>query len=884
MAPPSEPTTTSPGRSTTVTVQQVCAALAGRFAVERELGRGGRALVFLARDLEHDRIVALKVIRPELGSAVSAKRFLREISFASKLQHPCIVPVLDSGVADGLLYYVMPCIDGESLRARLRREGQLPLDQAVQITRDVASALGHAHRRGMVHRDIKPENILFSGGRALVADFGIARELVEDSGALSRERPAEAGLAGGTPAYMSPEQVSGSRRVDRRTDIYSLGCVLYEMLGAEPPYTGPTPQAVIAKLLREPVPHVRALREGLPAAVEQAVARALAKAPADRFTTAEEFVAALAAGTVSATTAPDALAPTPPSPTIEWPRRRWALATVGLVTVAAVGAALLLRHSPAAPVAAVARITSPDTRRVVVAVFANQTGDPSLDPLGDIAADYLARGLAETRVVEVLDARAAQPGDSATHAGGLAGARALAHALGAGSVLWGSYARRGDSLEFKAQLTDAATGKPLAAVLPAAGPTRQQTRGVEALRQHVMTALAERFDPRLASFTDVRASHAVSYEAYRAFMAGDYRRAYALDSNFTLPIVAVAAISGMGGECGRTDSIADALRPRHDRLPPFDRARLDWNVAACHGQAAKALETVREAMAVAPRSDWLAIRYAYFARHDGLLREAIAVTEKLDRARNEHDKVYWGNLVIPYHLLGEHQRELEAAQQARRLFPGDLETLTHEAYALVGLGRLAEAKELLDEMMRLPLEVSQVGWLSLHLDWVGRDLRAHGYRQEAQAVFDRGIRWIRAKSAGNEDSQLKVDLAQLLYDAERWDDARQVLKQLSTERSEDIRVKAMVGAVAARQGNQRAVVRIDRWLAEQKGPYLNGAHTYARARIAAILGDRDRAVELYRQALDEGAGLEGGYGVHSDPDFESVRDYPPFQELTRPKD
>jgi len=293
-----------------VTVQQVCATLAGRYAVERELGRGGRALVFLARDLEHDRLVALKVIRPELGSAVSAKRFLREISFASKLQHPCIVPVLDFGVADGLLYYVMPCIDGESLRARLRREGQLPLDQAVQITRDVACALGHAHRRGMVHHDIKPENILFSGGRALVADFGIARALGDYSGALSRERPAEPGLAAGTPAYMSPEQASGSQRVDRRTDIYSLGCVLYEMLGAEPPYTGPTPQAVIAKLLLEPVPHVRALREGLPAAVEQALTRALAKARTGRFRTAEEFAAALAPKAVATENlSPDAIAP-----------------------------------------------------------------------------------------------------------------------------------------------------------------------------------------------------------------------------------------------------------------------------------------------------------------------------------------------------------------------------------------------------------------------------------------------------------------------------------------------------------------------------------------------------------------------------------------------
>jgi serine/threonine protein kinase len=268
------------------------AALAGRYAVERELGRGGAALVFLARDLEHDRQVALKVIHPELASAISAKRFRREIVLATKLAHPHIVPVLNWGAAAGLLYYVMPYVEGESLRARLRREGPLSLEEALQITRDVASALGYAHRRGILHRDIKPENILLAGGRALVVDFGIAQAFRRDADV----RLTEAGLAGGTPAYMSPEQASGSRRLDPRTDIYSLGCVLYEMLGGETPYTGPTPQAVMAKQCHEPVPHVRALREGLPEAVEQAVTRALAKAPAGRFATAEEFAAALTPG------------------------------------------------------------------------------------------------------------------------------------------------------------------------------------------------------------------------------------------------------------------------------------------------------------------------------------------------------------------------------------------------------------------------------------------------------------------------------------------------------------------------------------------------------------------------------------------------------------
>jgi eukaryotic-like serine/threonine-protein kinase len=231
-------------------------ALSGHYAVQRELGRGGMAVVYLARDLKHDRPVALKVIRPELGSVVRVERFEREIELAAKLQHPSIVPVHDSGSANGTLYYVMPYVEGESLRARMSREGQLPLNDALEIAHDVASALSYAHQRGIVHRDIKPENILLSEGRALVADFGIARALA----ATPAERLTETGLVIGTPTYMSPEQATGDRQLDGRTDIYSLGCVLYEMLGGEPPYTGPSAQAVIAKRFTEPIPHLTTSR------------------------------------------------------------------------------------------------------------------------------------------------------------------------------------------------------------------------------------------------------------------------------------------------------------------------------------------------------------------------------------------------------------------------------------------------------------------------------------------------------------------------------------------------------------------------------------------------------------------------------------------------
>jgi serine/threonine-protein kinase len=267
--------------------KRMTAALADRYRFERELGQGGMAIVYLARDLRHDRNVAVKVLRPELGSEIGADRFLREIKLAARLTHPHILPLYDSGEAGGLLYYVMPNMEGESLRERLVTERQLPLDEALKVTLEVASALDYAHRQHVVHRDIKPENILLHEGAAMVADFGIGKALSEAGGEITAT-----GLVVGTPAYMSPEQATAEHSIDGRSDLYSLGCVLYEMLSGEQPFTGPNVQAVITKRFMSPIPRVRAVRD-VPEAVDETVTRALARTPVDRFPTAAEFVEAL---------------------------------------------------------------------------------------------------------------------------------------------------------------------------------------------------------------------------------------------------------------------------------------------------------------------------------------------------------------------------------------------------------------------------------------------------------------------------------------------------------------------------------------------------------------------------------------------------------------
>ena len=268
-------------------------ALADRYGIERELGQGGMATVYLAHDLRHDRQVALKVLRPELAAVIGAERFLHEIKTTANLQHPHILPLFDSGTVDGTVFYVMPFVRGETLRDRLAREKQLPIDDAVRITREVASALDYAHRHGVIHRDIKPENILLHDGQALVADFGIALAASSAGGS----RMTETGMSLGTPHYMSPEQAMGEREITPRSDVYALGCVLYEMLTGDPPFTGSTAQAIVAQVITaDPRPPTQ-WRKTIPPHVEAAVLTALAKLPADRFATAAQFAGALAEGT-----------------------------------------------------------------------------------------------------------------------------------------------------------------------------------------------------------------------------------------------------------------------------------------------------------------------------------------------------------------------------------------------------------------------------------------------------------------------------------------------------------------------------------------------------------------------------------------------------------
>lgn len=319
------------------------AALEGRYRVERELGEGGMATVYLAVDLRHERQVALKVLKPELAAVVGAERFLAEIKTTANLQHPHILPLYDSGEAGGLLFYVMPYVRGESLRERLEREHQLPLDDAILIATNMAEALDHAHRQGVIHRDVKPANVLLQDGKPVISDFGIALAVSAGGGS----RLTETGLSVGTPHYMSPEQATGDSRIGVPSDIWSAGCVLYEMLLGEPPFTGSTPQAVLGKIITGDVPSMRASRASVPQNVDAVVAKALEKVPADRFATAAQMAAALSAPGFRWSSSAD---PTGPQGADRWRTAKLVLAAV--VTALAgglIGSALFPRRMPQSP-------------------------------------------------------------------------------------------------------------------------------------------------------------------------------------------------------------------------------------------------------------------------------------------------------------------------------------------------------------------------------------------------------------------------------------------------------------------------------------------------------------------------------------------------------
>jgi eukaryotic-like serine/threonine-protein kinase len=427
---------------------QLNAALPDHYVIDRELGRGGMALVYLARDTRHERFVALKTLRPEIAIALGRERFLREIKLAARLQHPNILPVYDSGDAGGMLYYVMPFVEGESLRDRLDREPQLPIDDALQIAREVAEALAYAHDHDVVHRDIKPENIMLSGGHAIVADFGIARAVSAAGG----DKLTQTGLAIGTPAYMPPEQSSGSGQVDRRSDIYSLACVLYETLAGQPPFTGPTAQAIMARHSLDAVPRLKIVRDAIPDDLEVVIERALEKVPADRYQTSGEFAKALSNASTGAVSRVTTARRTTRAQQM-WRRRMSVGIGIGVLALVAAGAWLLFGRRQGGTRAGTGSLVQ---NRVAVLYFSDESRDSSLRYLADGLTEALIDQLHAITALDVVSRNGVAP-----FRGRDVPRDSIARALEAGTLVEGSVEPVGARARITVRLVDGASGVDL---------------------------------------------------------------------------------------------------------------------------------------------------------------------------------------------------------------------------------------------------------------------------------------------------------------------------------------------------------------------------------------------------------------------------------------
>ena len=695
--------------------KQLIAALGDRYTIERELGRGGMAVVYLARDIKHDRQVALKVLSPELAHAVRAERFLREIQIAAKLTHPHILPLHDSGESAGFLFYVMPYVEGESLRDRLVREKQLPVEDAVRVTRDVAEALSYAHARGVVHRDIKPENILLSEGGAVVADFGIARALRAAGGGTA----AEGGLALGTPTYMSPEQASGGGEADGRSDIYSLGCVVHEMLVGHPPYAGDTAQELLARHTLDPVPNVRTARPGVPRAIERAVAKALAKVPADRFATASEFAAAL---------------------TI-LPRRLPVYATVGLLVL--VAGAIVVKQTV---------LRSPAEQSVAVLPFVNMSGDTGNEYFSDGMTEDLIDALTHVSRLRI-------PARTSSFAfkGKSVPILDIGKQLNVAHVVEGSVRRAGSALRVTAQLINVADGYHLWS--EHYEREIRSARDIFAVQDEISRAIVAALRVQLAAPADTAPvpRSTANLEAYELYLKGRYfwnqrgkdptlkaiayfTQAIAKDSGYALaysgladayliaceffyapcPDVGAQALAAAQTAVRLDDGLAEA----HASL-----ARVEHSGMMDHPDFVAAEREYRRALQLNPRYALAHSWYGYMLNRTDPARGDEAVAQAREGQRLDPLSPPMNhNLAVTLGAQGRYDEALKYETTAAELAPD-------WAYSHVTLGGLYQNKRMLTRAMAEYQRAAALGATPVELAALGQLYGLTGHRTEALKIL-----------------------------------------------------------------------------------------------------------------------------------------------------
>jgi len=850
-------------------------ALEGRYRIIRELGRGGMAVVFLAWERKHDRRVVLKVMRPEIAARLSGDRFAREVRLAARLSHPHIVGLIDSGTADGFLYYVMPHLEGESLRSLLRRNGPLELEEAVPLLRDVARALAHAHAEGVVHRDLKPANVLVAGHHAYLLDFGVAKSFEADEGDDPLTRT---GDAVGTPRYMAPEQLAGMADANHRADLYAWGQLAHEMLTGRVRFLEPADMegGTVAPRVAE---HLRSERPEIPVGLSELIGQCLEVHPGRRISSADALLGVLGASSGdSGSGRVPRLARQP----------RQARILPGLLAAAAVvaaaAAAITLRNGAGddrEPGLAVTAANSAGVLGAPIAVtaFRNETGDPSLDVVGRLVGDWISEGLVHAGVGAVVPwLSSLEAAESAARSGAdgqvMDPVAALAAGTGARTVVTGSYYALGeDELSFRAEVIDSRNG----AIVSATGAITAHRDSVEsairAVRDRVMGSIAMATDTRLSAAAG-RVSRPPTFAAYRAFDRGlslylrqeytravpELLRAWELDPEFfDAPLLGATNLVNTGTDDGRrrADSLLASLRERRGEFSELQELRWQYLRALLDSDGSSALQAALQAaeLTSASRTSYNAAHAALAVGRPGL---AVEILERMDPDSGPLREWlhYWTVLAHARHLTGDFEAELTAARSMRVRFPDRRIGAVIEARALAADGRTRELDSLLISLEGLPPGVYWSQGAAMVV--AGEELRAHGRQEAGEAMLHRGRAWLEDRLS--EDPGLRQHrywLGSALYDLNEFDGATRMFADLAREFPERSQYRGLYALGLARTGDAEAAEE----LLETGFEYALGERTALLARLAAIGGDPARAVSLLSTALQQG--LEGTVWLHA---------------------
>jgi tetratricopeptide (TPR) repeat protein len=860
------------------------------YRILEKLGEGGMGIVYKAEDTKLRRIVALKFLPPEFTrDAKVRKRFIHEAQTASSLDHPniCAVHEIDE-TDDGRTFICMACYTGETIRDKIGKD-PIPLEESIKIGRQIAQGLGAAHDQGIVHRDIKPANIILTeDGQVKIVDFGLAK-LVGQPGITRTGSPV------GTAAYMSPEQAQG-RKVDHRSDIWAMGVVLFEMLTRQRPFRGEDIQETMRSVVREDPEYLTALRDDIPVELDRIVQKALAKRPEKRYQSAHEMAADLLALEGEGVAGAIARAPWYDRLGLRRMRRakRHMLARI-LVVILFIAAGMGMFRFVSQRLG-----TGLDPDRVVVAAFENRTGDESLDPIGDMAADWITQGISQLSGIEAVPLTVAMEspavsGSEVDGAGDTGRFRRLGEETGAGIIVSGTYYLEGESLHIQAIISDASTGNLIQNVPRAIGSREAPMELIEQLRERVLGALASRYEVLLGPQTSV---HPPSFEAYREYLTGvrtfyvDYpqavhhfMQAVALDSTFLQPRLWLIAAYHNLGSYEEADSMIHLLDRNRESLTTFARFHVDFWIAHYQGKYAECLRVMRRAHEHTPQSIWVMYLIGNVAIAINRPQETVDIYEEMDRDfayRYVLGLACLYNLTKAFHMLGDHEREMNEIQFASNYYPGRLTLKQLEVRALAASGRIQEIPPIIEECRSLSpkgVEWADLGGILIE---AALELRAHGYKVDAQNMAGRAVEWHeKLLREGESTKSTRHDFAYSLYLAGRWDEARLEFEKLALDYPDDESYQTSLGLLAARRGNRDEALRILNAHYRDDRPYRFGKNIYNAACIASVLGEKERAVQLLQEAFSRG--FKYSIGFHRDPDLEPLWDYPPFMKLLEPR-